>query len=88
LRIEAVRFGGKQAAGRRRMPEQNEFSIERWDRRHWAVFDGSDLVCVTVYKKGALEVKRRLEQMNHDALSVPAAISSGLQPIADSILSA
>ena len=44
------------------MPEQNEFSIEKWDHRHWAVFDGSDLVCVTVYKKGAVEVKKRLEQ--------------------------
>ncbi len=71
------------------MSEQNEFSIEKWDDRHWAVFDGSDLVCVTVYKKGALEVKRRLEQKNsHGTLSAPATLSSRLRPIPDSALSA
>jgi hypothetical protein len=29
--------------------------------RYYALYDGDELVCVTVYKKGALEVKRRLE---------------------------
>ncbi len=29
--------------------------------RSFAVYDGDELVCVTVYKKGANEVKRRLE---------------------------
>lgn len=38
-----------------------QLKVEKWDRRHWAVYDGSELVCVTVYKKGAVEVKRRLE---------------------------
>lgn len=34
--------------------------IEKWGR-HWAVFDETGaLVCLTVYKKGALEVIRRL----------------------------
>ena len=71
------------------MPEQNEFSVEKWDRRHWALLEGDDLVCVTVYKKGALEVKRRLEQKKGDeALSAPAVISPGLHPILDSVLSA
>ena len=28
--------------------------------RHWAVYDGATLVCVCLYKKGALEVLRRL----------------------------
>ena len=50
------------------MPEQNEFSIEKWNHRHWAVFDGSELVCVTVYRKGALEVKKRLEQKASEQL--------------------
>ncbi len=36
-------------------------SIERYGDRFYALYDGEDLVCVTVYKKGALEVKRRLE---------------------------
>ncbi len=35
--------------------------IERYGDRFYALYDGQDLVCVTVYKKGALEVKRRLE---------------------------
>lgn len=37
--------------------------IEKWDHRHWAVYEGPELVCVTVYKKGAVEVKRRLESI-------------------------
>lgn len=28
--------------------------------RFWGVYDSENLVCVTVYKKGAEEVKRRL----------------------------
>ena len=28
--------------------------------RYWVVYDGETLVCVTVYKKGALEMARRL----------------------------
>jgi hypothetical protein len=35
--------------------------IEPYGDRYFAVYDGEELVCVTVYKKGALEVKRRLE---------------------------
>jgi hypothetical protein len=28
--------------------------------KYWAVYDGPTLVCVCLYKKGALEVLRRL----------------------------
>ena len=35
--------------------------IEPYGNRFYALYDGEDLVCVTVYKKGAMEVKRRLE---------------------------
>lgn len=35
--------------------------IRKYGDRYWAVYDGEDnLICVTVYKKGALEVLRRL----------------------------
>ena len=34
--------------------------ITRYGKRYWAVWDGEDLVAVTVYKKGATEVLRRL----------------------------
>ncbi len=39
----------------------NGYRIERYGR-WWAVYDGNQLVCVAVYKKGALEVIRRLSQ--------------------------
>ena len=35
--------------------------IQSYGTRYFALYDGEDLVCVTVYKKGAVEVKRRLE---------------------------
>jgi len=35
--------------------------IQSYGTRYFALYDGEDLICVTVYKKGALEVKRRLE---------------------------
>ena len=38
--------------------------IEHFGERYFALYDGEDLVCVTVYKKGALEVKRRLEMVS------------------------
>lgn len=39
---------------------QGPYWIIRY-HRHWAVIDPSDeLVCVTVYKRGAVEVARRL----------------------------
>ena len=30
--------------------------------RYWAVYDGATLVCLCVYKQGAAEVLRRLQQ--------------------------
>ena len=35
--------------------------IEPYGNRYFALYEGETLICVTVYKKGALEVKRRLE---------------------------
>ena len=38
-------------------------TIERYRQtRFWAVYDAGELVCVTVYKKGANAVKHRLER--------------------------
>ena len=36
------------------------FRMERYGSRFWAIYDGDALVCVTVYKRGAVEVIRRL----------------------------
>ena len=40
------------------------FTVERYRKtRFWAVYDAGELVCVTVYKKGANAVKARLEEL-------------------------
>ena len=36
--------------------------IAKWGR-YFALYDQEELVCVTVYKKGAQEVKRRIEEL-------------------------
>ena len=38
-------------------------TVERYRKtRFWAVYEFGELLCVTVYKKGALAVKKRLEK--------------------------
>ena len=51
------------------MEAYQQLKVEKWDRRNWAVYDGPELVCVTVYKKGAVEVKRRLEDVMSPGVS-------------------
>ena len=41
---------------------ESGFEIVKWDR-NFALYERGTLVCVTVYKKGAAEVKRRLEEL-------------------------
>ena len=41
---------------------ENEMEIVKWSR-YFALYDEEQLVCVTVYKKGAQEVKRRIEEL-------------------------
>jgi hypothetical protein len=37
-------------------------TVERYrTTRYWAVYEAGELVCVTVYKKGAIAVRDRLE---------------------------
>ena len=51
--------------------------IERYkNTRHWALYDGSELVVVTVYRRGAQEVRRRL------AAQLPAATEAIAQAAA------
>ena len=37
--------------------------IQHYGDRYFALYEGENLVCVTVYKKGSMEVKRRLEEL-------------------------
>lgn len=56
--------------------EMQEVTMNRYGLRNWAVYDGNgEMVRVTVYKKGAAEVVRRLSQQ---AVSVGLDISQGL----------
>ena len=41
---------------------ENDLEIENWDR-YFALYENGNLICVTVYKKGAKEVKRRIEEL-------------------------
>jgi hypothetical protein len=47
------------------------YRIERYSENYFSVVEEGPtseddvLICVTVYKKGALEVKRRLDELEH-----------------------
>jgi hypothetical protein len=45
---------------------------DKWDR-FWSILDGETLVCRCLYKCGAQEVVRRLEQSEAEALVTLAA---------------
>ena len=46
----------------RKYEKFGNFTIEPWGEKYYALYDGDQLVCVTLYKKGALEVMRRLSE--------------------------
>jgi len=51
--------------------------IERYrNTRHWAVYEGESLVVVTVYKRGAQEVRRRLAAQPRAAAEAAAAAAA------------
>jgi hypothetical protein len=37
--------------------------VRRYKHRHWAIYVQGELLAVTVYRKGALAVKRRLDEL-------------------------
>ena len=41
---------------------ENDWEILNWDR-YFALYENGKLLCVTVYKRGAKEVKRRIEEL-------------------------
>jgi len=51
--------------------------IERYKHtRHWALYDGADLVVVTVYRRGAREVQRRLAAQPRATAEAAAAAAA------------
>jgi len=44
-----------------------KLKIQKYGSRNWSVYDNSgNLICVTVYKKGAVEVAKRLSDAGAD----------------------
>ena len=41
---------------------ENEMEIVKWSR-YFALYDQGELVCVTFYKKGDQEVRKRIEEL-------------------------
>ena len=41
---------------------ENDWEIVNWDR-YFALYENEKLLCITVYKRGAKEVKRRIEEL-------------------------
>ena len=41
---------------------ENDLEIVNWDR-YFALYEDGRLLCITVYKKGAAEVKRRIKEL-------------------------
>jgi hypothetical protein len=51
-------------------------TVERYRKtRFWAVYEAGELLCVTVYRKGAIAVKERLERQD---IRVPDAESKAV----------
>jgi hypothetical protein len=47
-------------------PAESRYRIEPYSRRRHALYDGEDLVAVVAYKRGAVEVKRRVETLEQE----------------------
>ena len=62
---EAARpYGGEQTAVSATSETESHYRIERYkNTRNWALYDGDELVTVTVYKRGAESVKQRLKAL-------------------------
>ncbi len=41
---------------------ESELEIGKWER-YFALYENGELVCVTVYKRGAKEVKKQIEEL-------------------------
>lgn len=46
------------------MADDERFRIEKYNERNFAVYDGEELVVLAVYRKGAIEVVRRLKEID------------------------
>ncbi len=42
------------------------YEIQPWDTRYYALYKDEELICVTVYKTGAVSVMKRLADLNQE----------------------
>lgn len=55
---------------------ENTMEIVKRDR-YFALYDQGELVCIAVYKKGAQEVKRRIEELKNMVEMAKGSSQSG-----------
>lgn len=48
-------------------------TVAKYGTRYWAVYQGDELICVTVYRRGALEVAHRLSPPTNEPTIQSAA---------------
>ena len=75
--MDEVAFFILQPLKERRKEMENTMEIVKRDR-YFALYDQGELVCVTVYRKGALEVRKRIEDLK--ARLETAQKTSGAEP--------
>ena len=44
----------------RKYPQLGDYRIEPYGAKFYGLYKGDELICVTVYKRGAIEVMKRL----------------------------
>jgi hypothetical protein len=52
-----------ETAGDCREGGRTRFTVSRYGARYWAVYEEGELLCVTLYKKGAVAVAKRLAEL-------------------------
>ncbi len=55
---------------------EKAMEIVKWDR-YFALYDQGDLICITVYKKGAQKVRRRIEELKSKIEMIKGASQNG-----------
>jgi len=55
--------------------------VRRYGSRNWAVYEDGELLCVTVYKKGAVAVAQRIEELTTGVPHLAATPEAPCTPV-------
>lgn len=58
---------------------ESDFEIANWER-FFALYEDGELLCVTVYKRGAKAVERRIEELKAQLAEAQKGQSQGQDP--------